>query len=174
MGAGGRRDNDLDLPQHRGGRGACAVVCKADFPPLFELTTEFVVAIFGVGKCNTRQAVTERIQRWVVGHLAYRPDRVAVDEYIRAYSVPGAMKAGFEYYRAIPLTTQQNQEFKKTKLTMPVLAIGGVLGAGAMTIETMKLVADKVQGAIIEQCGHYTPEECPGPFSELVKAFLAE
>jgi pimeloyl-ACP methyl ester carboxylesterase len=112
--------------------------------------------------------------RWVVGHLAYRPDRVAVDEYIRAYSVPGAMKAGFEYYRAIPLTTQQNQEFKKTKLTMPVLAIGGVLGAGAMTIETMKLVADKVQGAIIEQCGHYTPEECPGPFSELVKAFLAE
>jgi hypothetical protein len=45
----------------------------------------------------------------------------------QAYSVPGAMKAGFEHYRAIPLTTQQNQKFEKTKLTMPVLAIGGVL-----------------------------------------------
>jgi pimeloyl-ACP methyl ester carboxylesterase len=38
----------------------------------------------------------------------------------------------------------------------------------------MKLVSDKVKGAVIEQCGHYTPEECPGPFLELVKAFLAE
>jgi len=112
--------------------------------------------------------------RWVVEHLAYRPDRVAVDEYIRAYSVPGAMKAGFEYYRAIPLTMQQNEAIKKKKLTMPVLAIGGVLGAGQMTIETMKMVSDKVKGAVIEKCGHYVPEECPERFLELVKPFLAE
>jgi pimeloyl-ACP methyl ester carboxylesterase len=111
--------------------------------------------------------------RWVVEHLAYRPDRVAVDEYVRAYSVPGAMKAGFEYYRAIPLTMQQNQELKKQKLTMPVLAIGGVLGAGAKTIETMELVSDNVEGEVIDECGHYVPEECPGRFLELVKAFLA-
>ena len=112
--------------------------------------------------------------RWVVGHLAYAPDRVAVDEYIRAYSVPGAMKAGFAYYRAIPLTMRQNQELKNSKLPMPVLAIGGVIGAGQTTIDTMKLVADNVEGAIIEQCGHYTPEECPGPFLQRVTAFLAE
>ena len=112
--------------------------------------------------------------RWVVGHLAYSPDRVAVDEYTRAYSVPGAMKAGFEYYRAIPLTVQQNQELRKSKLTMPILAVGGVMGAGAMTIETMKLVADNVKGVILEQCGHYTPEECPDQFLAQVKAFLAD
>lgn len=112
--------------------------------------------------------------RWVVEHLAYRPDRVAVDEYARAYSVPGAMKAGFEYYRAIPLTMQQNQKLKQEKLTMPVLAIGGVLGAGQTTIETMKLVSGNVKGVVIEQCGHYTPEECPDRFLELVKDFLAE
>jgi pimeloyl-ACP methyl ester carboxylesterase len=57
--------------------------------------------------------------RWVVDHLAYRPDRV-----------PGAMKGGFAYYRAIPQTVQENQEFRKRKLPMPVLAIGGVIGAG--------------------------------------------
>jgi pimeloyl-ACP methyl ester carboxylesterase len=112
--------------------------------------------------------------RWIVGQLAHRPDRVATDEYIRAYSVPGAMKAGFEYYRAIPVTMQQNEEFRKTKLTMPVLAIGGILGAGRATIETMKLVSDDVRGEIVEQCGHYTPEECPESFLTLVKAFLAE
>src|SRR5437868_14644283 len=79
--------------------------------------------------------------RWVVDHLAYRPERVAVDEYTRAYSVPGAMKAGFAYYRAIPQTVQENQELRKSKLAMPVLAIGGVVGAGKTTIETMKLVS---------------------------------
>jgi pimeloyl-ACP methyl ester carboxylesterase len=110
---------------------------------------------------------------WVVGHLAYSPDRVALDEYIRANSVPGAMRAGFEYYRAIPLTMQQNEQLKKTKLTMPVLAIGGVLEAGETTIETMEIVSDNVTGAIIEQCGHYTPEECPEPFLKLIKPFLA-
>lgn len=111
---------------------------------------------------------------WVVDHLAFRPERVALDEYIRAYSVPGAMKAGFEYYRAIPLTVQQNQALRKNKLTMPVLAIGGVVGAGETTIQTMKLVSDNVEGAVIEQCGHYTPEECPEEFLKLVKPFLAK
>jgi len=111
--------------------------------------------------------------RWVVDHLAYRPERVAVDEYTRAYSVPGAMKAGFAYYRAIPQTVQENQELRKSKLAMPVLAIGGVIGAGKTTIDTMKLVSDHVEGAIVEDCGHYTPEECPDRFLDLVKPFLA-
>jgi pimeloyl-ACP methyl ester carboxylesterase len=111
--------------------------------------------------------------RWVVDHLAFRPDRVAVDEYTRAYAVPGAMKGGFAYYRAIPQTVQENQEFKKRKLAMPVLAIGGVIGAGETTIDTMKLVSDHAEGAIIEDCGHYTPEECPDQFLRVVKPFLA-
>lgn len=111
--------------------------------------------------------------RWVISHLAFRPDRVAVDEYVRAYSEPGAMKAGFEYYRAIPLTVQQNEKLRKLKLTMPVLAIGGIRGAGQSTIETMKLVSDNVKGQVIEQCGHYTAEECPAELLHLLEGFLA-
>jgi len=112
--------------------------------------------------------------RWVVGHMAYRPDAVAVDEYIRNYAVPGAMKAGFAYYRAIPQTVEQNRDFQKHKLTMPILAIGGDHGAGQVSIDTMKLVSDDVQGAVIERCGHYTPEECPAEFMRLVSPFLAK
>jgi pimeloyl-ACP methyl ester carboxylesterase len=115
----------------------------------------------------------EPYMRWVVDHLAYRPDRVAIGEYVRAYSAPGAMRAGFAYYRAIPLTSQQNQAFRGRKLAMPVLAIGGVLGAGESTIETMKLVAEEVSGAIIPDCGHYTPEEAPEQFLRLIVPFLA-
>jgi hypothetical protein len=35
------------------------------------------------------------------------------------------MRAGFEYYRAFPQDAIQNQNYSKTKLTMPVLAVGG-------------------------------------------------
>ena len=35
------------------------------------------------------------------------------------------MRAGFEHYRAIPQDATQNQNYSKTKSTMPVLALGG-------------------------------------------------
>ena len=112
--------------------------------------------------------------RWNVEHRAYWPDRVAVDEYIRAYSVPGAMRAGFEYYRAIPLTMHQNQELKKRKLIMPVMAIGAAFGSGETTVATMKSVSDSVKSKIVAQCGHYIPEECPEEFLNELMPFLAE
>jgi hypothetical protein len=31
---------------------------------------------------------------------------------------------GFEYYRAVPQDAIQNQSYSKTKLTMPVIAVG--------------------------------------------------
>lgn len=34
------------------------------------------------------------------------------------------MRAGFEYYRAIPLGVEQIKEYSKVKLPMPVLALG--------------------------------------------------
>jgi hypothetical protein len=43
----------------------------------------------------------------------------------RAYGMPGALRAGFEYYRAFPNDVKANQEFAKRKLTTPVLGIGG-------------------------------------------------
>jgi len=34
------------------------------------------------------------------------------------------MRAGFEYYRAIPQNAIQNENYSKTNLTMPVLTLG--------------------------------------------------
>jgi pimeloyl-ACP methyl ester carboxylesterase len=48
-----------------------------------------------------------------------------VSEYVRHYSTPGGMHAGFGYYRAYFDDVSQNKGYAKTKLTMPVLALGG-------------------------------------------------
>src|SRR5262249_48900687 len=55
--------------------------------------------------------------------LAYIPSVVTPDinEFVSHYSAPGVMRAGFEYYRAVPQDAIENQNYSKTKLTMPVL-----------------------------------------------------
>ena len=59
---------------------------------------------------------------WFFKNLAYNPSAVTPDinEFVNHYSAPGAMRAGFEYYRAVPQDAIENQNYSKTKLTMPV------------------------------------------------------
>ena len=61
-------------------------------------------------------------------HIRSRLAEEEIDEYVRCYSAPGAMRAGFEYYRAIFNDIDHNKENAKTKLKMPVLALGGERG----------------------------------------------
>jgi pimeloyl-ACP methyl ester carboxylesterase len=109
---------------------------------------------------------------WLFEHYAYRPDRVAIDEYIRAYAVPGAMRAGFEYYRAIPETMAQNKRRAETKLRMPVLAIGADHANALIPKQTLELVATNLSGGVLPECGHFAPEECPGALLEQLLPFL--
>jgi hypothetical protein len=57
-------------------------------------------------------------------NLAYNPSAITqadINEFVSHYSAPGGMHAGFEYYRAFPQDAIQNENYSKTKLTMPVL-----------------------------------------------------
>ena len=97
-----------------------------------------------------------------------RPDAisaVAQQEYIRAYSLPGAMRAGFNYYRALPQVVADNQAFlARGKLAMPVMVYGGDApgaGRGMSALESWQRVASDVRGGIAEGCGHWIVEERP-------------
>jgi pimeloyl-ACP methyl ester carboxylesterase len=108
---------------------------------------------------------------WFLRGLAFNPAAITqedIDEYVSHYSAPGGMRAGFEYYRAFPEDAMQNQNYSKTKLTMPVLALGGaylpVLG-GNITMPSiiygMQQLAENVQGIRVTNSGHFIPEEQP-------------
>ncbi|MBO4164344.1 alpha/beta fold hydrolase [Micromonospora antibiotica] len=53
-----------------------------------------------------------------------------------------------------------------------MLAIGGALDSGALVARTMRLAADDVTEAIIDDCGHYAAEEQPARFTEALEGFL--
>ena len=85
----------------------------------------------------------------------------AREEYIRQYSKPGALRAGFEYYRAVFEDAEQNKEYAKEKLKIPILAIGGEAGVGNFTMASFQNVASNVTGITLPNTGHFIPEERP-------------
>ena len=92
--------------------------------------------------------------------------------YTKAYARPGGMRAGFEYYRAIFTVIEHNKENAKTKLKMPVLALGGERGFGQAPLLSMRELADNVRGGVIERCGHWIAEEQPEYLTEQLLAFF--
>lgn len=105
---------------------------------------------------------------------AFHRDAVASDVYIRAYSSPGGLRAGFDYYRAIPETIRQNQCRASRLLEMPVLAIGAEHATNDAPLLTLEGRASDLRGAIIADCGHFVMEEAPQVFCGHLLDFLEE
>src|SRR5881275_2033648 len=54
-----------------------------------------------------------------------KPDEATRNFYAAQYAQPGAMRAGFAHFGAFSQDAEDNRVFQRTRLTMPVLAIGG-------------------------------------------------
>jgi pimeloyl-ACP methyl ester carboxylesterase len=113
---------------------------------------------------------------WIFATKSKKPGAIgpeALDEYVRVFSTPGAVHASFEWYR-VAFSADELARTKlraATRLTMPVLALGGKEGVGDALRATVAPLGDHVEGgAIGEGCGHFLPEECPG---ELTAAMLS-
>ncbi|GAB5467707.1 MAG: alpha/beta fold hydrolase [Rhodospirillales bacterium] len=117
---------------------------------------------------------------WFYREFAYRPDAVggaALAEYLRCYRQPGALRAGFEYYRALPQDAADNAAWlaQGGRLAMPCLGIGGAKarGRGREPEESLRCVASDVRGAVIDDCGHFVPEEQPELLARHLLDFFA-
>jgi microsomal epoxide hydrolase len=117
-----------------------------------------------------------RFLEWLFRDRSVNPRAFApadIDEYVRCYARPGRMRAGLAYYRAIFDDIARNREHARTKLRLPVLAIGGAQWLGGTMRASFELVAERVTSESIENCGHFVPEEAPERAAELILGFLA-
>ncbi|WP_020123088.1 alpha/beta fold hydrolase [Streptomyces canus] len=96
----------------------------------------------------------------------------AVDVYVEAIRLPGALRASFEYYRAIDETMTQTVLRKQNKLTIPVLAVAGDALGGENVEREVRSLADDVTGVVIANCGHFVAEEAPEAFLNALRPFL--
>jgi pimeloyl-ACP methyl ester carboxylesterase len=66
-----------------------------------------------------------------------------------------------EVFRNFDQDAKDNAAFATTKLTMPVLVLGGEKSGGEFLIAQGKLVATNVEGVLVPGSGHWLIDEAP-------------
>jgi pimeloyl-ACP methyl ester carboxylesterase len=102
-------------------------------------------------------------------HSIPEADRKA---YTAAYSRPGRMHAGWAYFASWPQLAKNYAQLSQTKLTMPVLSIGGDKSLGNELAAQMKLVAADVAVVVLNDTGHWILEEKPKETIDALVKFL--
>jgi pimeloyl-ACP methyl ester carboxylesterase len=92
--------------------------------------------------------------------------------YIAAYARPGRMKAAWAYFDSFPQAAKDFAQLSQTKLTMPVLSIGGEKSLGEALAQQMKLVASDVTVVVLKDTGHWIMEERPKETMDALVKFL--
>jgi pimeloyl-ACP methyl ester carboxylesterase len=92
--------------------------------------------------------------------------------YAALYAQPGAMRAAFAQFRSIRTDAEDNKKALATKLTMPVLAIGGEKSFGATQAVVMRNAASDVTEVVIPDAGHWLMEEQPAATVKAIRQFL--
>lgn len=95
-------------------------------------------------------------------------------EYVKSYSSFESLKTGFEWYRAFPQDEKENILNSGQKIDVPVLYLRE--GTQDILENYLKGLRDggliNLQGKIIENSGHFSPEEQPKAVIELIKKFI--
>jgi len=102
-------------------------------------------------------------------HSIPEADRKA---YTEAYSKPGRMRAAWAYFASWPQLAIDFSRLSQTKLTMPVLSIGGEKSLGNELGAQMKLVATDVTVVVLPNTGHWILEERPKETTDALVKFL--
>ncbi len=123
--------------------------------------------------------------RWFfeqLGHPSYEISDEDMAEYMRTWGLPETTRAGLEWYRALPQDFIDNTAFVRgAKLPMPVL---GVAAAGPMRYlgkvteneiaESLEFASDDLTAVMMDDVGHWVPEEEPERLAALLLDFFAD
>jgi pimeloyl-ACP methyl ester carboxylesterase len=102
-------------------------------------------------------------------HSIPEADRKA---YADAYARPGRMHAGWAYFVSFPQAAKDFAQLSQTKLTMPVLTIGGDKSLGEPLGQQVRLVATDATVVVLKNTGHWVLEERPKETTEALQKFL--
>jgi pimeloyl-ACP methyl ester carboxylesterase len=92
--------------------------------------------------------------------------------YAAAYARPGRMHAGWAYFVSFLQAAKDFAQLSQTRLTIPVLTVGGDKSLGEALGQQAKLVATDVTVVVLKDTGHWVLEERPAETTEALKKFL--
>jgi haloacetate dehalogenase len=111
---------------------------------------------------------------WALNPAAIEED--AIEEYVRCFRQPGAMRAAFEDYRAGgSLDLEQDGADRDKKIAAPTLVLWGDAGRPPQSADMLgiwKPRCERVEGRAIPNCGHFIAEEQPQALVEAIVKFV--
>ncbi|OLC17121.1 MAG: alpha/beta hydrolase [Candidatus Rokubacteria bacterium 13_1_40CM_69_27] len=111
---------------------------------------------------------------WTYNPAAIEED--AVQEYLRCFRQPGAMRAGFEDYRAGgTIDLEHDAADRDKKVRAPTLVLWGESGRMPQASDMLgvwKARCERVEGWAIPECGHFIPEEQPQAVIDAIAKFV--
>lgn len=113
---------------------------------------------------------------WYFWHWSHNPD--AIDQhdfevYVRQLQKPGALRAGFSHFATVFEDAEAVKQWSRTRLGMPVLALGGERGAGAYMRPAWQALATQVEGGVMPGAGHWIADEQPEALITRLGEFFA-
>lgn len=124
------------------------------------------------------QLMTGREQQWVTGFIptieVVKGAVTACDMAVYAHflALPGHLQASIEWFATLPQDVTNDAVDQKTKLTMPVLAIGASASLGSLEATQVRQYASDVTGVVIPDSGHWIYEEHPAELTGILLHFL--
>jgi pimeloyl-ACP methyl ester carboxylesterase len=85
---------------------------------------------------------------------------------------PGHLQATIDWFSTFSQDIMNDATYQKTKLTMPVMAIGGSASLGSTVATQVRNYATNVTGVVIPDTGHWLYEERPAEMTSLLLQFL--
>lgn len=128
------------------------------------------------------EALTQGRERIYLKHfydrLCLNPRAIGardLEEYTVAFSQPGALRCGFDTYRAFPRDAEENRKWVKEqgKCKVPALSLsGGGSFLQAIAKDMVSEVYEDVEAATVDASGHWCAEENPVDFVRKNLAFI--
>ncbi len=97
----------------------------------------------------------------------------AIEEYVRCYSMPGAIRSMLSIYRAILVDAELNRDVVDHPLEMPVLALSGSAFVGNHIGPIAEGFARNVRVRVLD-AGHDLAEEAPDEMASAIRSFLSD
>ena len=95
-----------------------------------------------------------------------------LEVYTHNLEQPGHMQATINWFATFPQDIKNDAVYQKTKLTMPVMAIGASNSLGSSVPNQVRQYATNVTSVVFPDSGHWIYEEHPAESAKLLLGFL--